>query len=923
MTELQGAIAAVNSGILSFCKFVSSNDAGTTGGHQAGLYIPRNSIPLLFNKPGVKGQQLEKWVDITWWNGDTKACRFIYYGRKTRNEYRITNLGRTFNEDDLVIIVKLEETKYAGFCLTNPDDKQYFLQTFGLSRKDTNNLLPSNQTDSPFSKTENLLTPLGNESYLVPDTVEDTDIDALIPTGYQEKIISFRPKAHILILLGEELIKNPVMAIYELIKNGYDADAKSVEVNFKNIENLEEATIIVKDTGTGITEEVLENVWFEPGSDFRKPISEEGIRVIKRSPLFKRIPMGEKGVGRFAVHKLGNKIRMYSRPAIIHTDNNENIISKELLDYELIVDIDWRRFSQSRYLEDVNITWYKNRNKENFRFKNDSGTYIEISDLKEEWTRGMARQLKRNTISMLSPKNDPSKFKIDLNFNNNWLDHFPETEQILQSAPYKLAVLIDENYKMTFEYSFLLKNNPQIGNRDINEQTTDSIDKAKYERNIKQELKPFFESSFRDKGYEPNLLKEMIEKYLSHPMPYGNLMLEIYSFDLDAESLRDTTDSARLVRELLKDHAGIKVFKGDLRVYDYGDPGNDWLGLDLKRIQNKEWFSNNQNIGYIYMDPATSGALIEKTNREGFIENDAYNHFRVILDFILTQFSAERQSDRQKWLRFNKSGPQESFESRISALKSLILKLELQQIQKQELITETEKVEERYEQDRNNLLIPAGVGMTASFAMHEIEKLVPRMQESIREMPVDIKKMRGQMDELNDYVQGILSVLKKGGNKEISLREVINQAIKNYTTRLSDHKIAVEANISDNADKIIADKRVLITIIMNLLDNSLYWLGTVYRQQSGIYISTAREGNITSVLVVDNGPGFKDKTEDVVLPFFSRKKDGIGIGLYLIDTIMIQFGKLNIIHDKEILRTRGVPEMYDGAAVELIFNKKV
>ncbi len=869
---------------------------------------------------------MEKWVNITWWGAETKSCRFIYYGRKTRNEYRITNLGRSFQEEDLIVIVKNEDTGYSGFCLTSPDDKQYFLQTFGLARRDTNNLIPYRSPDHSPSKVEIRPAPndiLENNNYLVTDTVADRQEKEQIPVSYESKAISFRPKAHILILLGEELIKSPVMAIYELIKNAYDADAKSVDVSFVNIENLEEAAIVIKDNGTGITEEVLENVWFEPGSDFRKPINEEGIRVVKRSPIFERVPMGEKGIGRFAVHKLGNRIRMYSRPSLVYTNEDGKFIKKILLDYELIVDIDWRRFSQSKYLEDVDITWYKNKDQSSFKFKEDSGTYIEIGDLKEGWTRGMARQLKRNTISMLSPKNDYSKFRIDLNFHNSWLDRFPETEQILQSAPFKLIVLIDELYKITFEYQFLLKNNAQIGSRVINDQTTDLLDKGKYERNIKEELKPFFETYFRNKGYEERSIKEAVEKQLTPPVSYGSLMLEIYSFDLDSQSLRDTTDSAKLVKELLKDHSGIKVFKGDLRVYDYGDPGNDWLGLDLKRIQNKEWFSNNQNIGYIYLDSETSGTLIEKTNREGFIENESFDHFKVMLDYILTQFSVERQSDRRKWLLFNKTGPLESFESRISALKALIFKLELQQVQKDELMQETGRVEEKYEQDRNNLLIPAGVGMTASFAMHEIEKLVPRMKESIWEMPVDIKKMRGQIDELDDYVEGILSVLKKGGNNEVLLSEAINQAVKNYSTRLNDHEIRVTINTDSNADKIIADKRVLITIIMNLIDNSLYWLDTVHRQEKGIYISTSREVNNTSVLIVDNGPGFKDKTEDIVLPFFSRKKDGIGIGMYLIDTVMIQFGKLNIIHDRESLRERGVPEMYNGAAVELVFNKKI
>lgn len=119
----------------------------------------------------------------------------------------------------------------------------------------------------------------------------------------------FNPKAHILTLLGEELIKSPVMAIYELVKNSYDADSKKVNVYFRDIENTEEAAIIIEDDGTGMTNEIIEDVWLEPGSDYRKPVnSETGLREFTKSPLFGRVPMGEKGVGRFAVHKLSSRI---------------------------------------------------------------------------------------------------------------------------------------------------------------------------------------------------------------------------------------------------------------------------------------------------------------------------------------------------------------------------------------------------------------------------------------------------------------------------------------------------------------------------------------------------------------------------------------------------------------------------------------
>ncbi|MBK6902091.1 MAG: ATP-binding protein [Saprospirales bacterium] len=153
----------------------------------------------------------------------------------------------------------------------------------------------------------------------------------------------FKPKAHILRLLGEELIKSPIMAIYELVKNSYDADSSFVNVNFFNIQDKTNAIVTIEDNGTGLTSDVIENVWLEPGTDHRKPIDEDGNRIINRSPIYNRVPMGEKGVGRFAVHKLGNVITLITRPAEIIEDAEGNK-EKVVLDYEITLTIDWKAF---------------------------------------------------------------------------------------------------------------------------------------------------------------------------------------------------------------------------------------------------------------------------------------------------------------------------------------------------------------------------------------------------------------------------------------------------------------------------------------------------------------------------------------------------------------------------------------------------
>ncbi len=90
------AILSVMGGKKSFCKFLSANDTGKTGGHQAGIYIAKPAVPIIFDQLFEKGQNHDRWVNIEWHDGKTTETRFIYYGQGTRNEYRITNFGKGF-----------------------------------------------------------------------------------------------------------------------------------------------------------------------------------------------------------------------------------------------------------------------------------------------------------------------------------------------------------------------------------------------------------------------------------------------------------------------------------------------------------------------------------------------------------------------------------------------------------------------------------------------------------------------------------------------------------------------------------------------------------------------------------------------------------------------------------------------------------
>lgn len=132
---------------MAFCKFLSANDTGLTGGHQCGIYVPKPSWSILFDEKGVKGENKERLVKINWAGVMETESKFAYYGTRTRNEYRITRFGRGFdllrenNTGALVVIVKLAAEDYEGWVLETEDDIDEFLAYFGLSPADTGHLI--------------------------------------------------------------------------------------------------------------------------------------------------------------------------------------------------------------------------------------------------------------------------------------------------------------------------------------------------------------------------------------------------------------------------------------------------------------------------------------------------------------------------------------------------------------------------------------------------------------------------------------------------------------------------------------------------------------------------------------------------------------------------------------------------------------
>lgn len=178
MDILQKCITQVASAKRAFCRYITSNDTGATGAHQSGFYIPKCASCILFDTPVKRGENKDRNVQIKWQDDFTTDSRFIYYGKGTRNEYRITRFGKDFpflqNEviGSLLILSENNDGEYHGYVLEHDEDIDGFLLYFGLSPENTNQLIDIKATPSPEDKLDRILWETAHTYDTFPSTSE-------------------------------------------------------------------------------------------------------------------------------------------------------------------------------------------------------------------------------------------------------------------------------------------------------------------------------------------------------------------------------------------------------------------------------------------------------------------------------------------------------------------------------------------------------------------------------------------------------------------------------------------------------------------------------------------------------------------------------------------------------------------------------
>lgn len=699
----------------------------------------------------------------------------------------------------------------------------------------------------------------------------------------------FRPTARLLQLLGDELIASPRLAVFEMVKNAYDADASEVSIVL-DIAADPAASITVTDDGTGMTLDTLQHVWLVPGNSHRQQQRNES----RRTPVHHRLPIGEKGIGRFAAHKLGNRIEVVTR------SRNED---------EYIVAIDWDDLIGNEYLDEalVSIT-----GQEPQVFQHGAtGTRIRVNGLRHHWTRGEVRRLHRQITSLCSPFQSPESFRVNLAIpgREEWTGNLPDLEHIMSQAFWKFEFEVRAD---AFDWKYDFRQLPGLKLQGNHEERKGDILKL-------------------PRRQEPNGDEDLVVKPETL-QGIGPISGVFHVYDQEQPILRRLNIS-QSITDYLKESGGIRIYRDGIRIYNYGEPGNDWLELDLRRVNvPARRISNNNILGAIHLDLKESTGLIEKTNREGFQESAAANTLKRIILGVLETFEGQRIKDKDRIRRV--TGNTKDSQPAAGGMERLIDEvnkdLDKLSVNTSPIKAHLRRIRDYYNEMESTLLSAGMSGLNLAVVFHEVERGVQTLHQAVIQN-ADRSSLEEQTRNLSETLSSFAALLRKDSRKRHSARELVTAACRINKLRFDYHQVKLTCPfLESNEDGFYSDFTFNLTLgsLSNLIDNALYWLRIRWPEkpenrddsQRRLYIGLSRSFAAgPAVVVADNGAGFDYSTPDqLVRPFFTHKPDGMGLGLFYTSLSMeLQHGQLVFPQPGEV----DLPKDFDGAIVAMLFKE--
>ncbi len=387
-------------------------------------------------------------------------------------------------------------------------------------------------------------------------------------------------------LIGQELITDEFVAVFELVKNSFDANASKVTIKFENNRNNNKAKIIIYDDGVGMSEIDLVEKWlFVAYSAKREDVEPDYRDKIKTKRLF----AGAKGVGRFSADRLGKNLNLIS----IKDDKTKKIEQ---------LTVNWEKFEKDSNQEFYQVKVpHTTLPKHNYPILH--GTILEISDLRDSWEREKILRLKKSLEKLINPnqENDSKNFKIKIIAADELDD--------------------DEKEKKKFE-----KKNGEFEDREI----------------VNGEVKNFLFETLALKTtqilIEVSEDGEVITSTLSDRGRRIYTITETNDFEVEGERLhslkiqlfqlnRIAKDNfTRLMGTENKNYGGVFLYKNGFRIMPYGEEGDDSLGIDKRKVQGYNRFLGSRDLFGRIEIYGNNSVFREVTSRNaGLVKNKYYD----------------------------------------------------------------------------------------------------------------------------------------------------------------------------------------------------------------------------------------------------------------------------------------------------------
>ncbi len=705
----------------------------------------------------------------------------------------------------------------------------------------------------------------------------------------------FEPTGRLIMSIGKDLIKDLPAALVELVKNAYDADATYVKITYKK--NEKELKITVEDNGHGMSQYTVINAWMVPSTNYKLEK--------KKSPKG-RIYQGRKGIGRYAVSLLGNKLEMITIRDGLKTT----------------AFFDWDKFNSEKKLSEIPITITTSETTDN------TGTKLIITNeydntLVDEISEIEAQKIEKELSKLLLNIKD---FRIKVYYENFFSDNkkniCKEISQLefKNTWHYKLSGIIHSNF--TYELTYT---------------------------NFYTKEEKIFKGSFAD-----NLLNNFVS--------CGEIIVDYRVYDKDPSGIevimnfinenQNTNLSKTDIKNILVDQSGISIFRNDFRIRPYGDKGFDWLNLDSKRVQNPSLSIGSEQIsGRISIESEESSGLKEKSARDGLYENSSFYTLQRIADLSLNLLEKERFKYRQKIVK-KKTEPIEQlfdfshFNQKVEKVVEKTyknfkkspekvdehIKVLNQEINKEIKTLEKEK-EIEFLEVKNAIAIyqkHITLGNIISVILHEGRRplswytsRIPTIKDFLYNLymceeleEINYNKLSNHMEKLNNEAIRMSNFFKRidplASNKrskcrKISITKQINDIIEIFEEIAKGKDIKISHNsVEELYTNIIADDFYMA--LTNIIENALFWVEYSSELSRLIEILSYGDDNKVYIEILDNGPGIsKEDLEDNILftPGYSGKKrvsddNGTGLGLAISgEALQRNNGKLEVIESNK------------------------